>query len=65
MPVKYQICEQALNTLHHINRAKLLTENFAMAGLHDILWGGGQLTPEIHSSDAHFTKLRMGQQEYA
>ena len=33
--------QQASNTLHHINRAKLSTENSAMARLRDILrsWG--------------------------
>ena len=30
LSVKEQICEQASYTLHHINRAKLFTENSAM-----------------------------------
>ena len=38
-PVKEQIFEQASNTLHHINRAKLFTENSAIARLRDILRG--------------------------
>ena len=42
-PVKWQICEQASNTLHRINRVKLFTENSAMARLRDTLkgWGPG------------------------
>ena len=50
MPVKYQICEQASNTLHHINRAKIFTENSVMKEIkgwgptdpHNILKRGSQ-----------------------
>ena len=60
LPVYLHICEQALNTLHHINREKLFTENSAMARLWDILSRvGDQLTPEIYSSKTYgFTKLQ-------
>ena len=34
--VKEQICEQASYTLYHINRAKLFTENSAVARLRDL-----------------------------
>ena len=39
--VEERICEQASYTLHHINSAKLFSENSAMARLRDILrdWG--------------------------
>ena len=40
------IFEQALNTLHRINRAKLFTEN---SGFGISLQVGGQLTPKIYS----------------
>ena len=43
--VKEQICEQASYTLHHINRAKLFTENSAMARIRDILRGWGPADP--------------------
>ena len=43
--VKEQICEQASYTLHHLNRAKLFTENSAMARLRDILKGWGSAFP--------------------
>ena len=43
--VKEQICEQASYTLHHIIRAKLFTENSAMARLRDILRGWGLAVP--------------------
>ena len=49
-----QICEQASNTLHHINRVELFTENSAMARLRDILRGNKYkvwvvvLSTEIH-----------------
>ena len=43
--VQEQICEQASYTLHHINRVKLYTENSDMAGLRDILRGGGLAVP--------------------
>ena len=57
MCVKYQICEQASNTLHHINRAKIFTENFAMTRLRDILIEGwGPTDPHIYSSKAHKTE---------
>ena len=47
--VKEQICEQASYTLHHINRAKLFTENSAMARLRDILRGWGSAVPLQHT----------------
>ena len=37
--VQEQIREQTSYTLHHIDRAKLFTENSAMARLRDILRG--------------------------
>ena len=39
------MCEQASNTLNHINRAELFKKKTAMARLWDILKGWGQLTP--------------------
>ena len=45
-PVKEQIFEQASNTLHHINRAKLFTKNSAVARLQDILGGWGPADPQ-------------------
>ena len=53
-----EICEQASITLHHINRAKLYSENSASG----ISFGvGGQLTPEMYSREAHgYIKLRTG-----
>ena len=48
MTVKEQICEQASYTLHLINRAKLFTENSAMARLWDILRGWGSAVPPQH-----------------
>ena len=45
LSVKEQICEQASYTLHHIDRAKLFTENSAMARLGDILRGWGVSCP--------------------
>ena len=48
-PVKEQICEQASYNLHHINRAKLFTENSAMARLQDILRGWGSAVPLQHT----------------
>ena len=47
--VKEQICEQASYTLHHINRAKLFTENSAMARLRDIPRGWGSAVPLRHT----------------
>ena len=44
--VKEQICEQASYTLHHINRAKLFTENSAMARIRDTLRGWGPADPQ-------------------
>ena len=41
MSVLEKICEQASYTLHHINRAKLFTENSTTARLRDILRGWG------------------------
>ena len=37
------MCEHASNTLGHINRVKIFTENSAMARLGQV---GGQLTPK-------------------
>ena len=49
--VKEQIFEQASNTLHHINRAKLFTENsLPWLGSGISLGVGGQLTPKIYWS---------------
>ena len=53
--IKFKICEQASNTLHHINRVKLFTENSAMARLRDILKGWGPGDPNILKQDSfHF-----------
>ena len=61
LPVKYQICEQASNTLSHTNRAKHNTESSAIARLRAIFGVGGWLTPKIYSGKTHdFTKLSMG-----
>ena len=41
--------KKASYTLHHIKRAKLFTENFAMARLQDILRGWGLAVPPPHT----------------
>ena len=60
MPAKYQICEQALNTLHHINKAKPLAENSAMARLRDILSGLGPADPRNTLKRYSFHKTENG-----
>ena len=45
MLVYEQNCEQDSNSLHHINSAKLLTKNSAMALLWDIIRRATDLTP--------------------
>ena len=61
IPAKSKICEQASNTLQHINSAKISTKRSSMAGSGISLGACGQLTSKLYSSVTHgFTILRIG-----